>query len=59
MNTLKPILFFFLLVIVSCSNEAYEEGDNPDIDVTDPEPDPLDYFPNTLGDYWIYDVESK
>ena len=58
MNTLKPILFFFLLVIVSCSNETYEEGDNPDIDVTDPEPDPLDYFPNTLGDYWIYDVES-
>ena len=54
MNYLKPILF--LLCIFSCSNETYEESDDPDIDVTDP--DPINYTPTTLGDYWIYDVES-
>ena len=59
MSPLKSVFFLFALsVIVSCSNETYDEGDNPDIDVTDPEPDPLNYTPTTLGDYWIYDVES-
>ena len=59
MSALKPVLFLFALsVIVSCSNETYDESDDPDIDVTDPDPDPLNYTPNTLGDYWIYDVES-
>ena len=61
MSPLKPILFLFAFsFIISCSNEAYEESDDPDIDVTDPDPDPdpLNYTPSTLGDYWIYDVES-
>jgi hypothetical protein len=39
---------------VSCSNETYEEED---MDVTDPETSPTTYVPNTLGDYWVYDVE--
>ena len=62
MSALKPILFLLTLsVIISCSNETYDESDDPDIDVTDPDPvpDPLNYTPNTLGDYWIYDVESS
>ena len=60
MSPLKPILFLFALSIVSCSNETYDEGEDPDIEVTDPDPDPdpLNYTPTTLGDYWIYDVES-
>ncbi|MDB9954062.1 hypothetical protein OAD49_00690 [Flavobacteriaceae bacterium] len=61
MSALKPILFLLTLsVIISCSNETYDESDDPDIDVTDPDPvpDPLNYTPSTLGDYWIYDVES-
>jgi len=60
MSPLKPILFLFVLSIFSCSNETYDEGDDPDIEVTDPDPDPdpLNYTPTTLGDYWIYDVES-
>jgi len=56
MSPLKPILFLFALSVFSCSNETYEESDDPDIDVTDP--DPINYTPTTLGDYWIYDVES-
>jgi len=52
MSPLKSVFFLFALsVIVSCSNETYDEGDDPD-------PDPLNYTPTTLGDYWIYDVES-
>lgn len=52
MSPLKPILLLFVLsVIFSCSNETYDEGDDLD-------PDPLNYTPSTLGDYWIYDVES-
>ena len=61
MSPLKSVFFLFALsVIVSCSNETYDEGDDPDIEVTDPDPDPdpLNYTPTTLGDYWIYDVES-
>ena len=60
MSPLKPILFLFVLSIFSCSNETYDEGEDPDIEVTDPDPDPdpLNYTPTTLGDYWIYDVES-
>ena len=58
MNYLKPILFLFALSIFSCSNETYDESDDTDIGVTDPDPDPLNYTPTTLGDYWIYDVES-
>ena len=49
MSPLKPIIFLFALIIFSCSNETFEEGDDPT---------PLNYTPNTLGDYWIYDVES-
>ena len=56
MSPLKPILFLFALSVFSCSNETYEESDDPDMDVTDP--DPINYTPTTLGDYWIYDVES-
>ena len=56
MSPLKPILFLFALSVFSCSNETYEVSDDPDIDVTDP--DPINYTPTTLGDYWIYDVES-
>ena len=54
MRSLKSILFLFALSIVSCSNETYEEED---MDVTDPETSPTTYVPNTLGDYWVYDVE--
>jgi len=54
MSTLKLLLFLFALSIVSCSNETYEEED---MDVTDPETSPTTYVPNTLGDYWVYDVE--
>ena len=54
MRSLKSILFLFALSIVSCSNETYEDED---IDVTDPETSPTTYVPNTLGDYWVYDVE--
>ena len=54
MSTLKPLLFLFALSIVSCSNETYEEEV---MDVTDPETSPTTYVPNTLGDYWVYDVE--
>lgn len=54
MRSLKSILFLFALSIISCSNETYEDED---IDVTDPETSPTTYVPNTLGDYWVYDVE--
>ena len=54
MRSLKSILFLFALSIVSCSNETYEEED---MDVTDPETSPTTYVPNTLGDYWVYDVK--
>lgn len=56
MSALKPILFLFMLSIISCSNETYDESDDPDMEVTDP--DPIDYSPNSQGDYWVYDVES-
>ncbi len=60
MSPLKPILFLFALSVFSCSNETYDESDDPDIEETDPDPDPdpINYTPTTLGDYWIYDVES-
>lgn len=54
MRSLKSILFLFALSIFSCSNETYEEED---MDVTDSETSPTTYVPNTLGDYWVYDVE--
>lgn len=54
MNTLRFLLVLFILSIISCSNETYEEDGNQDINGSDP----LDYFPNTVTDYWIYDVES-
>ena len=54
MSARNYLYFLFALSIMSCSNETYEEGDNLDVDVTDP----LDYFPSTVGDYWIYDVEG-
>ena len=54
MNFLKPILFLVVLSVFSCSNETNEESDN-----TDTEINPLNYTPTTLGDYWIYDVESS
>ena len=54
MSILKLLLFLFALSIVSCSNETYEEED---MDVTDPDTSPTTYVPNTLGDYWVYDVE--
>jgi len=54
MSPLKLLLFLFALSIVCCSNETYEEED---MDVTDPA-DPVNYVPNALSDYWIYDVES-
>ena len=56
MNTLKLLLFLFALSIVSCSNETYEEEEE-DIDVTDLA-GPENYVPNTLSDYWIYDIET-
>jgi hypothetical protein len=55
MNTLKLHLFLFALSIVSCSNETYEEEE--DMDVTDLA-GPENYVPNTLSDYWIYDIET-
>ena len=54
MSTLRFLFFLFALSIISCSNETYEEDENQDIIGSDP----LDYFPNTVSDYWIYDVES-
>ncbi|MBT7850213.1 MAG: hypothetical protein HN714_01675 [Formosa sp.] len=54
MSTLRFILVLLVLSISSCSNETYEEDGNQDINGSDP----LDYFPNTVSDYWIYDVES-
>jgi hypothetical protein len=58
MNALKPILFLLALSVFSCSNETYDETNNTDINAIDPDPDPTNYTPTTLGDYWIYDVES-
>ena len=58
MNTLKFLLFLFALSIVSCSNETYEEEEEEeDIDVTDLA-GPENYVPNTLSDYWIYEIET-
>ena len=59
MNTLKLLLFLFALSIVSCSNETYEEEEEEeeDMDVTDLA-GPENYVPNTLSDYWIYDIET-
>lgn len=54
MSTLRFLFFLFALSIISCSNETYEEDENQDINGSVP----LDYFPNTVSDYWIYDVES-
>ena len=54
MSTLRFILVLLVLSISSCSNETYEEDENQDINGSVP----LDYFPNTVSDYWIYDVES-
>ena len=57
MNTLKLLLFLFALSIVSCSYETYEEEEEEDMDVTDLA-GPENYVPNTLSDYWIYDIET-
>jgi hypothetical protein len=59
MSILKPILFLLLLSIFSCSNETYEESGDPNMDVTDPDSTPLNFVPNTQGDYWVYNVESS
>ena len=53
MSDLKSILFLFALSVISCSNETYEEED---MDISNPD-SPVNYAPNTLSDYWVYDVE--
>ena len=55
MSDLKSILFLFALSVISCSNETYEEED---MDISNPD-SPVNYAPNTLGDYWVYDVERS
>ena len=56
MNRFKLILLLFALSIFSCSDEPYDESNDLNIGITTP--GPINYAPTTLGDYWIYDVES-
>jgi hypothetical protein len=44
-----------LFLIVSCSDDATEVNNNSD-EIT---PVIADYSPNTIGSYWIYDIESS
>ena len=59
MGGLKFVLFLFALSTISCSNETYEESGDPNMDATNPNSTPLNFVPNTQGDYWVYNVESS